>query len=186
MTAQEAPQPPRKGTDDVVQLWKRDSSGRFWNVASQFVMSSPPKLLSGGILADDMGLGKTLQVISLVLTGGPGSTLIVAPVSVMSNWDQQIRRHVKADKLPSVLIYHGDKKMSADELMQYDVVITSYGRLARERDAGVNKALLSQSKEWRRVVLDEGHTIRNAKTKVAMAACEIKAKSRWVLTGTPM
>lgn len=186
MTSKENPKFPAKGSNDVVQLWRRDAKGRCWNIASDFATSSEPKLLSGGILADDMGLGKTLQIISLILTGGSGTTLIVAPVSVMSNWDQQIKRHVKAEHTPSVFTYHGDKKAAARELMKYDVVITSYGKLAREAESGVSKVLLSPSIEWRRVVLDEGHTIRNPRTKVATAACQIKAKSRWVLTGTPM
>ncbi|KAF7545073.1 hypothetical protein G7Z17_g9455 [Cylindrodendrum hubeiense] len=186
MTSKEKPEFSQKGSNNVVQLWKLDSKGRYWNIASDFVTSSPPKLLCGGILADDMGLGKTLQVISLILTGGPGSTLIVAPVSVMSNWEQQIQRHVHADQLPSIFIYHGDKKATAQELMKYDVVITSYGKLSREREGGVSKVLLSPAIEWRRVVLDEGHTIRNARTKAALAACDLKAKSRWVLTGTPI
>ncbi|KEY71515.1 hypothetical protein S7711_03581 [Stachybotrys chartarum IBT 7711] len=186
LTSQENPKLPAKGAEKAVQLWRRDSTGRFCNVVSDFVCSSPPKLASGGILADDMGLGKTLQIISLILTGGKGSTLIVAPVSVMSNWEQQIRAHVGTEHQPSVIIYHGDKKLSAKELVEYDVVITSYGKLAREKDPGVNKVLLSNTIEWRRVVLDEGHTIRNAKTKVALAACDIRAKSRWVLTGTPI
>ncbi|KAK7394064.1 hypothetical protein QQX98_013154 [Neonectria punicea] len=186
MTAKENPTFPPAGSKDVTQLWKRDNKGRYWNIVSDFVTSSPPKLLSGGILADDMGLGKTLQIISLILTGGPGTTLIVAPVSVMSNWQQQIQRHVQADQRPSVFILHGDRKAMAKELMEYDIVITSYGKLAREREDGVHKVLLSQDIEWRRVVLDEGHTIRNARTKSALAACDIKAKSRWVLTGTPI
>ncbi|KAH6996387.1 SNF2 family N-terminal domain-containing protein [Ilyonectria sp. MPI-CAGE-AT-0026] len=186
MTSKENPQLPQKGSNNVVQLWKLDSRGRYWNIASDFITSAAPKLLSGGILADDMGLGKTLQIISLILTGGPGSTLIVAPVSVMSNWEQQIQRHVQADQLPSVFIYHGDKRATTKELMKYDVVITSYGKLSREREDGVSKVLLSPSIEWRRVVLDEGHTIRNARTKAALAACDLKAKSRWVLTGTPI
>lgn len=128
-------------------------------------------------MADDMGLGKTLEMISLILTGGTGPTLIVAPVSVMSNWEQQIRRHVLPDEQPSVLVYHGAKRQPK-ELKKFDVVITSYGTLS------LDNAL--SSIQWRRMVLDEGHTIRNAKTKVALAACGIKAKSRWVLTGTPM
>ncbi|PHH87241.1 hypothetical protein CDD83_9133 [Cordyceps sp. RAO-2017] len=187
MAAKENPKPPGNGTNGPVQLWVQDSGGKYWNIASGFVTQSPPSLCSGGILADDMGLGKTLQIISLILTGGSGTTLIVSPVSVMSNWKQQIERHVKPDHMPSVLVYHGDnKKMSAEELMRYDVVITSYGRLARERDPKVPRVLLNQSVQWRRVVLDEGHTIRNAGTKVALAACEIQAQSRWVLTGTPI
>ena len=186
MMSKENPELPEKGSDRLVQLWKKTNRGMYWNLASGFATQAPPKLCSGGILADDMGLGKTLQIISLILAGGPGSTLIVAPVSVMSNWKQQIERHVKADKAPSVIIYHGDRKSTVADLMRHDVVITSYGRLARERDPKVERVLLSKSIEWRRVVLDEGHTIRNARTKVATAACELQAKSRWVLTGTPM
>ncbi|KAF4587430.1 SNF2 family helicase [Ophiocordyceps camponoti-floridani] len=186
MTAKEHPQVPEMGAERPVQLWVKDSSkGMFWNLASGFVSPNAPKLCSGGILADDMGLGKTLQVISLILTGGSGPTLIVAPVSVMSNWKQQIARHVKPEQAPSVLVYHGNKKMTAEELIKYDVVIASYGRLAKERDQ-TQRTLLDKSVRWRRVVLDEGHTIRNARTKVALAACELQAESRWVLTGTPI
>ncbi|KAJ6444437.1 SNF2 family domain-containing protein [Purpureocillium lavendulum] len=186
MMSKEHPELPERGSEKLVQLWKKTNQGMFWNLASGFVTQSPPKLCSGGILADDMGLGKTLQIISLILAGGPGSTLIVAPVSVMSNWKQQIERHVKAERAPSVIIYHGDRKSTIADLLQHDVVITSYGRLARECDPKVERVLLGKSVEWRRVVLDEGHTIRNARTKVATAACELKAKSRWVLTGTPI
>lgn len=142
--------------------------------------------MSGGILADDMGLGKTLEMISLILTGGSGPTLIVAPVSVMSNWEKQIRSHVLPDYRPRVLVYHGGSRMTAKELVKYDVVITSYGRLSSDYDPQGNKALTSHLIKWRRIVLDEGHTIRNAKTQVAKAACDVNAQSRWVLTGTPM
>ncbi|PNP38714.1 hypothetical protein TGAMA5MH_09440 [Trichoderma gamsii] len=186
MQSKENPQLPPVGSDTVTQLWRRDSKGRYWNVASDFITSKAPTLFSGGILADDMGLGKTLQIISLILTGGSGSTLIVAPVSVMSNWEQQIRRHVKEEHQPNILVYHGARKVAGQELSAYNVVITSYGTLAKELDEGGSKTLMSQKKNWRRVVLDEGHTIRNVKTKVALAASELKAQSRWVLTGTPI
>ena len=39
---------------------------------------------------------------------------------------------------------------------------------------------------WRRVVLDEGHGVRNPTTKGALAATAVMARSRWVLTGTPI
>jgi SWI/SNF-related matrix-associated actin-dependent regulator of chromatin subfamily A3 len=186
MKSKENPEFPIPGSDDIVQLWKRDPRGKYRNIASDFVCTAPPQLLSGGILADDMGLGKTLQIISLVLTGGPGATLIVAPVSVMSNWGQQAQRHVKTEHAPKVLIYHGTTKATPAQLMKYDIVVTSYGKLAREMEKGVEKVLLAPETNWRRVVLDEGHIIRNAQTKLASAACELKAQSRWVLSGTPM
>lgn len=189
MTAKENPQLPTKGSQESTQLWKWDQRGRgMYNLATNFLVSNPPKLLSGGILADEMGLGKTLQVISLILTGGPGPTLIVAPLSVMSNWEQQIRRHVKQEHLPKIFTYHGNNKATKSELAQYQVVITSYNKLATEGGKDKIETPLGplMATDWRRVVLDEGHIIRNAKTKAAVAARRLKAQSRWVLTGTPM
>jgi SWI/SNF-related matrix-associated actin-dependent regulator of chromatin subfamily A3 len=180
LAAKEAPKFPEN--TDIIQLWKRNTRGHYSNIATNFCTPNPPDLVSGGILADDMGLGKTLQVISLILTQQEkGTTLIVAPVSVMSNWKQQISRHIKEDHALSVLTYHGTTDARPD-FSKYDVVITSYGKLAREAE---QKGILT-STTWRRIVLDEGHTIRNPKTKIAQAACNLNAKSRWVLTGTPM
>ena len=42
----------------------------------------------GGVLADDMGLGKTLQAMSVF----DGRTLVVAPTSVLFNWQAEIAR----------------------------------------------------------------------------------------------
>ena len=96
----ENPQIPPAGSTDVVQLWKRSTTDTklFTNIATNFsIKNQEPSLASGGILADDMGLGKTLEIISLIVselasnysqTKGP--TLIVAPVSVMSNWSGQV------------------------------------------------------------------------------------------------
>jgi len=185
MQAKESPTFPEPGSTDAVQLWKRNIKGDYVNIATSITVKKAPRLLSGGILADDMGLGKTLQTISLILTGGPGKTLIVAPLSVMSNWRQQIETHVHVEGLPKVLIYHGPKRFDdAKSIDGYDVVITSYPTLMA--DWGENKRGPLIATKWRRLVLDEGHTIRNPKTRVAQAACAIEAESRWVLTGTPM
>jgi SNF2 family DNA or RNA helicase len=100
-------------------------STALWAIAANYTTADAPTLARGGILADDMGLGKTLQLISLILEGTPGTTLIMAPVSVMSNWSQQMERvsnpfsfcyselsqftdfevllHIKKDKLLKVL-----------------------------------------------------------------------------------
>ncbi|RYP22495.1 hypothetical protein DL767_009029 [Monosporascus sp. MG133] len=188
MTAKEAPQLPAPGSKDVVQLWRRDNSGNFFNLASGFTSISRPRLLSGGILADDMGLGKTLQIISLILsTKGDGPTLIIAPKGVMSNWEEQILRHVKPDHMPSVLRYHSvakTGKCTKSDFLKHDIVITSYGKLVSDFQAGKRTGIFSP--DWRRVVLDEGHVIRNSKTTTAKAVCSLEARSRWVLTGTPI
>lgn len=182
LRSKEKPQHASPGSSQVTQLWKQGSGGRFTNIAANFTTTRTPDLAKGGILADDMGLGKTLQMLSLILTGGKGATLIVAPVSVMSNWEQQARQHVKSEHTPKILIYHRTRKATAQEMMKHTIVITSYGTLTSDHNS---KGPLS-SASWRRVILDEGHTIRNAKTKAAEAACGLKAESRWVLTGTPI
>ena len=105
----ENPRVPPVGSTDVVQLWKRAPVGGrlFTNIATNFfIKDKEPILASGGILADDMGLGKTLQIIALIVAdldiarsrSGPNNnvpktTLIIAPVSVMSNWSTQVRWH---------------------------------------------------------------------------------------------
>lgn len=91
--------------DEVVQLWKVVPGG-WQNIGTNFTTRAMPELASGGVLADDMGLGKTLQMIALMVTDPRreaalipkprgsescnGGTLIVCPVSVMSNWTGQV------------------------------------------------------------------------------------------------
>ncbi|KAG9233087.1 SNF2 family N-terminal domain-containing protein [Amylocarpus encephaloides] len=197
MLEKENPKLPTPDSNEVAQLWKRHPQRRdiFQNIATSFSTSTPPVLAAGGILADDMGLGKTLQVISLILQGEPGTTLIIAPVSVMSNWAQQMERHIKEEHSLKVLTYHGAgrKCMLPKDFQAYDVVITTYGMLSTGLFPGGAKTPLSTPTEdgifamnWARVVLDEGHIIRNANTKSAVAATALVAKSKWVLTGTPI
>jgi SWI/SNF-related matrix-associated actin-dependent regulator of chromatin subfamily A3 len=199
MLSMETPQLPSPGSKDVIQLWKCSSirgADLYTNIATNFSTSSKPSLASGGILADDMGLGKTLQVISLIIQGGSGTTLIIAPVSVMSNWSQQMTRHIKIKHALRVLTYHGGNRkvsMGSDDFKEYDVVITSYGTLGSEYlpCGGGNPEPVPRknglfSMDWRRVVLDEGHIIRNPSTKAALAVSSLLAESRWVLSGTPI
>jgi SWI/SNF-related matrix-associated actin-dependent regulator of chromatin subfamily A3 len=206
MLDKESPKLPARGSSDIVQLWKHERNA-YKNIATNYSTTTPPQLASGGILADDMGLGKTVQVISLLLADSqpktPQSskaTLIISPLGVMSNWRDQIAEHVEEDKALRVLIYHGSVKKEAKKLKDYDVVITTYGALASEfaqidelnkKNKGnpLQRRTATQglfSFRWRRVVLDEGHTIRSPHTKSSRAACHLEADSRWTLTGTPI
>lgn len=186
---------------EAVQLWQK-SQGGYTNIASNYSTSQPPALASGGILADDMGLGKTLEMISLIVAdaekSGRGTTLIVAPVSVMSNWTTQVEAHIKESSMLKVFTYHGANKasnMRAEDFAKYDIVLTSYQTLAAIYMPGGKNAKQPERKlratglysvEWRRVILDEGHCVRNPQTKGAAAVCALMSRSRWVLTGTPI
>lgn len=110
--------------------------------------------------------------------------MIIAPKGVMSNWEEQVFKHVHPDHTPRILRYHKSGGHSAQDFLKHDIVISSYGKLASDFKSGRKDGLFSL--EWRRVVLDEGHIIRTPTTTVAKAAYGLKAKSRWVLTGTPM
>ncbi|TLD39477.1 putative snf2 family helicase protein [Venturia nashicola] len=203
LLSKENPVIPAFRSKNVVQLWQRyeRDPNMLTNVASNFsVQSATLKLASGGILADDMGLGKTLQMISLIMAdresshqkqGVSGASLILAPLSVMSNWSQQMEKHVKPEHALRVLTYHGPKREKLDlkTIGNYDVVITTYETMMSEFFATktpVPRASGLFSITWRRLILDEGHQIRNPRTKKAVAACELLAQSRWVLTGTPI
>ncbi|KAI5840077.1 putative SNF2 family helicase [Morchella snyderi] len=185
---------------EIVQMWSVSGRSKklYQNVATMFTTEVPPFLASGGVLADDMGLGKTLQMISLIVTnptderklvpaplmmdGFTGGTLIVAPLSVMSNWANQITQHVSKRSPLKVYVYHGQGR-SRPSLKDYDVVITSYGTITSEfnaRNGNLNSLV------WRRIILDEAHYIRNPKSKSSLAVSALEAKSRWCLTGTPI
>ncbi|KAI7547546.1 SNF2 family DNA-dependent ATPase domain-containing protein, partial [Hortaea werneckii] len=200
---QESPQPPSPGSKDTIQLWKRhESVDAFTNIATNYSTKEAPQLASGGILADDMGLGKTLEMISLIIADaekfGRGSTLIVSPLSVMSNWSGQIAHHVHDNMALKVYIYHGTGRVSmkAEDFAQYDVVVTTYQTLAMDympRGKGAPKQPEKKlranglySMDWRRVILDEGHAVRNPASKGAAAVTSLMSRSRWVLTGTPI
>jgi SWI/SNF-related matrix-associated actin-dependent regulator of chromatin subfamily A3 len=198
----ENPQLPGPGTSDSVQLWTR-SNGGYTNLASNFTTSQPPTLACGGILADDMGLGKTLEMISLIVADAEksserGTTLVVAPLSVMSNWTTQIEAHVQNTSKMSTYTYHGTgrvESMTAKDFADFDVVLTTYQTLASDymprgkgskQPANGSRKTGLYSMKWCRVILDEGHVVRNPQTKGAGAVNNLVSTHRWVLTGTPI
>ena len=57
----------------------------------------------------------------------------VVPLSVMSNWEKQIEEHCVRGVLSSCVYYGATRSMSPQELMKYDVVITTYQVSSRLR-----------------------------------------------------
>ncbi|MCU0691092.1 MAG: SNF2-related protein, partial [Polyangiaceae bacterium] len=138
-------------------------------------------IASGGVLADDMGLGKTLQAIALFLVVKAQdkrlSALVVAPTSVVSNWEREINRFAPSLQ---VTVWHGaDRMQQADELTTTDVIITSYALLRRDVEM-LSKLDLTYC------VLDEAQHIKNPMSATAQAAKNIRGSRRLALTGTPI
>jgi hypothetical protein len=139
----------------------------------------------GACLADDMGLGKTIQLIALLQHergqgDSIGPTLIIAPMSVVSNWTRELARF--APEL-SVHVHHGSERPMLDAFVSIasraDVVITTYSLVNRDVET-------LRRVRWRRVVLDEAQFVKNTPTKQAQAIRSLVTERRVALTGTPV
>ncbi|KAG8420664.1 hypothetical protein J3459_010880 [Metarhizium acridum] len=164
----------------------------------------------GGILADDMGLGKTISTLSLMLsnrsTSRPKTNLIIGPLSLIRQWEEELQKKTKLAHRFTVYVYHG-KKTTTDELLKHDVVLTTYGTLAQElkrrekfieenKDRNINfndkscmakfPLLHPEKAVFHRIILDEAQCIKNRNTQTAKACHSLRATYRWCLTGTPM
>ncbi len=135
-----------------------------------------------GILADDMGLGKTAQALAHLLVEQQAGrldqpALIVAPASLIFNWQAEAARVAPALKLLTLQGPHRNQDIA--RLAQFEVVLTSYPLLWRD-------AMALQRQPWHLVVLDEAQMVKNAGSRTATAARRLNARHRLCLTGTPM
>lgn len=131
----------------------------------------------GGILADDMGLGKTLQAISHLLQNSKGQSLIVAPTSVLPNWQAELARF--APDLHCHLWHGHNRRDAAAAMAEANIVLTSYPLLSRDKD-------ILSAREWAIAVLDEAHVLKNPATAGFKAAACLRAGQTIALTGTPI
>jgi hypothetical protein len=135
-----------------------------------------------GILADDMGLGKTLQTLAHLLhekTIGrlKGTTLIVAPTSLLGNWSREAERFTPTLKTQ---VWHGsDRKSHGLNFDDVDIVVTSYALVTRDID-------ILREQNFGFIVLDESQAIKNPGAKVTQALKTLTIKRRLCLTGTPL
>ncbi|MBW2660313.1 MAG: DEAD/DEAH box helicase, partial [Deltaproteobacteria bacterium] len=132
----------------------------------------------GACLADDMGLGKTIQALTAVLLRSSlGPTLVVAPLSVTSNWQDEASRFTPT--LNVIVFGPGDRQQTIDNLQPFDLLIVSYGLLPLETE-------LLCGVKWQTVILDEAQAIKNMQTKRSKAAMALQAEFRLITTGTPV
>ena len=133
------------------------------------------------------------------VVNAPCTTLVVAPMSLLAQWQSEAENASKEGTLKSMVYYGPDKNLDlpalcceANAANAPDVIITSYGVVlseftqlaSRNLDRANSHGLFSLN--FFRVILDEAHNIKNRQSKTAKACYEITAEHRWVLTGTPV
>ncbi|CAG9826669.1 unnamed protein product [Diabrotica balteata] len=140
-----------------------------------------------GILADEMGLGKTLQTISLLgymkhYKSTPGPHIVIVPKSTLSNWMNEFEKWCPTLRAVCLI---GDQEARnsfiRDTMMpgEWDVCITSYEMCIKEKS-------VFKKFNWRYMVIDEAHRIKNEKSKLSEILREFKTTNRLLLTGTPL
>ena len=154
--------------------------------------------ISGGVLCDEMGLGKTIQTLALIHANPQPPTLIVVPVSVITQWrDECVARigieplivnviNLRRTSQRSVInaIVPNPNFIDIDTIMRHQIVIAPHSCF---NNASVNfedHALLDT--KFGRVIIDEAQILKNTKSITNVYMRQIDAKFRWCLTGTPI
>lgn len=146
----------------------------------------------GAILADEMGLGKTLQTIALLWTllkQNPiheeppvvKKALIVCPVTLISNWRREIRKWLGNERIG--VFEANNKKMRLTDFTHgkcYNVMIIGYEKLRMVQGD------LQKCADIDIVIADEGHRLKTAQNKSALAIKSLSTDRRIILSGTPI
>ena len=175
--------------------------------------TGPLECTRGGLLCDTMGLGKSIVSLALInLRPAPAdfvssslaashvasptrpvrsrATLVIAPVSLVPQWETELRQH-SLRPLRIYCFYGSSRETDPRVIAQYDVVLTTYGVLTSDTSGKRFKrrkgaASVFHCIEWWRVLVDEGHLLRANKTAQTGAATAILSQQRHILTGTPI
>jgi hypothetical protein len=184
---------------DGITLKDHQFSGVAW---LQHLWSLSPHECRGALLADDMGLGKTLQLLTFIaacLEENPATEpfLIVAPVSLLENWRDEMEKFFMPKTFPLLTLYGNDlarlrtpkndmddelfgiRLLRRDWLGNAKVVLTTYETL---RDLEFTLA----AQKWSAVICDETQKIKNPNAMMTRAAKKQNVRFKIACTGTPV
>uniref|UniRef100_A0AAG5D4I1 TATA-binding protein-associated factor 172 n=1 Tax=Anopheles atroparvus TaxID=41427 RepID=A0AAG5D4I1_ANOAO len=145
-----------------------------------------------GILCDDMGLGKTLQAICILAadhhqrstdrrTCAQLPSLVICPPTLTGHWVYEVEKFLPTRFLRP-LHYVGlpvNREQLRLKLGTYNLIVASYDIVRKDIE-------FFSSVHWNYCILDEGHIIKNGKTKSSKAIKQLVANHRLILSGTPI
>jgi SNF2 family DNA or RNA helicase len=145
--------------------------------------------INGGILALEMGLGKTVIMLGLIACNIKRHTLIILPLALIEQWKKIIKMHFGHD----ALVYHGGsariRQMSHSDIWTHPIVITTYGQISLPSETQIangRKMSILHDFEWDRIICDEAHNASHRKTNNHQGILSLKARIKWLVTGTPI
>ena len=169
---------------DPIKLKEHQIEGVAW------LQSLSRKQLNGCLLADDMGLGKTLQILYFIEWHAQNFEhdkpyLVVAPVSLLENWQNEYKKFFSPNNLNLKFIYGPTgvgrefSKHAVAELQKRQILLTNYESL---RAFQLNMCAV----DYAVVVLDEAQKIKTPGTMVTNVSKALKADFKIAMTGTPV
>ena len=135
----------------------------------------------GGVLADEMGLGKSLQVLyfirKLLKEDKTSKFLIVVPTSLVYNWENEIKKFTPEINY-QILSGPRDKRRELFS-RNTNLYITSYGLLREDFE-------YYKDINFKVCIIDEAQNIKNTMAGITKKVKEVKAETKFALTGTPL
>ena len=150
--------------------------GVQWCIKNE-LRPNPPGNARGGFIADEMGLGKTIMMIGTMFSNFLPRTLIVVPPVLIEQWFEELYK----SSGHQALLYYGDNKkfISQADINAAPIVITTYNTLLPDK-------CILKNIVWNRIIFDEAHHLRNSRTRRFTVCKQLKARVRWLVTGTPV
>lgn len=121
---------------------------------------------------------------------------MLTPTVALLQWQEEIIRHTLPGTL-NILVYHGtERPTTVAELESYDVILSTYSIVEsgyRKQQYGfkrkgqvVKETSVLHQIDWKRVILDEAHSIKDRSCSTARAVFALKCEKKWCLSGTPL
>ncbi|KAG0022803.1 hypothetical protein BGZ82_010899 [Podila clonocystis] len=137
------------------------------------------------------------------------ATLVIVPANLVDQWCNEINKHTRDFALKLLVLTSNDKTIPEPKILaSRDMVLISQSRFAKEYEKGVYASpkdvscnchenyirclcpclrTISPLRQlrWKRVIVDEGHTMSADLSNHALLASKLHADRRWICTGTP-
>lgn len=157
-------------------LWTGFSYKPHQVTALSWMLEREEAAESGGLLCDEMGLGKTMEILGTLKNSKKQQTLLLCPKAVISQWRTAAKKSSFTvfeiiDDVWKPIVFRAGANM---------LFIANYDRLDKRRMS------IFRDRLWDRIVLDEAHRVRNAKSRLFNDINNLSRKTVWAVTATPI